>query len=113
MQRQTVNQSTISIPVPILIFHLSLQSAPMSLFKRCFDLFNEFHCSAQYFNFVSVVSQWRTRRRRGRQTEGKDKQSERTHLKVEAGKCFQMRQYLRIHTYTYKMYIDKVCRETY
>lgn len=44
----------------------------MSLFKRCFDLFNEFHGSAQYFNFVSVVSQARRRR----QTEGKDKQSE-------------------------------------
>lgn len=39
--------------------------------------------------------------------------NQRTHLKVEAGKCFQMRQYLRIHTYTYKIYIDKVCRETY
>lgn len=37
--------------------------------------------------------------------------NQRTHLKVEAGKCFQMRQYLRIHTY--QMYIDKVCIETY
>lgn len=95
LQSQRVNHSVHHPPTVLLsVWLCSLR--PCHYLNVVSIFFNEFHSSAQYFNFVSVVSPALPQRHEEDKQKAKTN-NQRTHLKVEAGKCFQMRQYLRTY----------------